>query len=163
MDTVLTSIVSAFGGVLAVLFLVGVGVFKPMLDNMIKIRKQSLDILFSVPKELCTNIFARMQASTLHQDVAGDAHGDDDDDEEDEEVINTQGNNSASIKVMYTKLTMAYVFGLIMIAILFGVFIAVNYTLTSSLKEWGRYVLTETLQILQFFLTKKKPNCPFDA
>lgn len=134
-EHVLTSIIGAFGGVCAVLIFVGSFIFRPMLDNMIKVRKQSLDVVFSIPKTMCTNIYARCQASTLHSEVEDD----EEDDEDDEDSIN---NNSggASIKVMYTKLTFAYAFGLVLIAGFFGITVGINYGLAGNMKEWGRRI-----------------------
>ena len=142
-SNVLSTVLGAFGGVIGVLVLVGALIFKPMLDKMISVRKQSLDVVFSIPKDICTNIYARMQASAVHSETM---EGDDEDDDENDEDNNINSSGGASMKVMYSKLTFAYVFGLVLIATFFGITVGINYVLAADLKEWGRRI-DLTLQI----------------
>ncbi|KAJ3081902.1 hypothetical protein HK102_002068, partial [Quaeritorhiza haematococci] len=129
----------AFGAVCGVLILIGLSIFRPMLDRTVAIRNKNLSIVLQITQEMASGILAQIQAQRLASQVNTSDDDEDDDDDGDNNGM-SRGVSSASTKVLYAKLTFIYAMTLMTIAGVFAIAVGMNFVYLTSLMQWGRRV-----------------------
>ncbi|KAJ3079136.1 hypothetical protein HK102_004001, partial [Quaeritorhiza haematococci] len=141
----------AFGAVCGVLFLIGVMIFRPMLNRTVAIRHKNLAIVRQINQEAASGILAQIEAQKLASQVNANADDDDDQDDDDNDTGNMGRSNvsSSSTKVLYAKLTLMYTLTLGVLASVFAIAVGLNFAYLTSLMRWGHRVdLTLQLRFL---------------